>query len=73
MFLPSAVGLRHPTYATAFWYYNDGSRRNARGCTKGGSALGMGAPGQFVTILRILEPPQQFSRPEPFPGHPSPG
>ena len=28
----------------------------------------MGAPGQFVTILRILEPPQQFSRPEPFPG-----
>ena len=28
----------------------------------------MGAPGQFVTILRILEPPQQFSRPEPVPG-----
>ena len=35
---------------------------------KGGSALGMGTPGAFVTILRILEPPQQLSRPEPFPG-----
>ena len=39
-----------------------------RGGAKGGAALGMGAPGPFVTILRILEPPQQLSRPEPFPG-----
>ena len=28
----------------------------------------MGASGPFVTILRILQPPQQLSRPEPFPG-----
>ena len=28
----------------------------------------VGAPGPFVTILRILEPPQQLIRPEPFPG-----
>ena len=39
-----------------------------RGGAKGGAALGMGAPGPFVTILRILQPPQQLSRPEPFPG-----
>ena len=39
-----------------------------RGCAKGGAALGMRAPGPFVTILRILEPPQQLSRSEPFPG-----
>ena len=39
-----------------------------RGCTKGGAALGMGALGPFVTILRILQPPQQLIRPEPFPG-----
>ena len=39
-----------------------------RGCAKCGSALGVGAPGPFVTILRILEPPQQLIRPEPFPG-----
>ena len=36
---------------------------------QGGAALGMGALGPFVTIPRILEPPQQLSRPEPFPGH----
>ena len=39
---------------------------------QGGAALGMGALGPFVTILRILEPPQQLSRPEPFPGQHSP-
>ena len=45
-----------------------------RGCAKGGAALGMGALGPFVTFLRILtilsilEPPQQLSRPEPFSG-----
>ena len=44
------------------------SRRNVRGCTKGGSALGMGASGPFVAFLRLLQPPQQLSRPEPFPG-----
>ena len=39
-----------------------------RGGTKCGAALGMGAPGPFVTILRLFQPPQQLSRPEPFPG-----
>ena len=39
-----------------------------RGCTKCGSALGMGALGPFVTILCLLQPPQQLIRPEPFPG-----
>ena len=39
-----------------------------RGGAKCGSALGVGEPGPFVTILRILEPPQQLIRPEPFPG-----
>ena len=39
-----------------------------RGCAKGGLALGVGVPGPFVTFLRILEPPQQLSRPKPFPG-----
>ena len=38
----------------------------------GGAALGMGALDPFVTILRILEPPQQLSRLEPFPGQHSP-
>ena len=38
-----------------------------RGGAKGGAALGMGAPGPFVTILRILEPWQQLVRPEPLP------
>ena len=38
------------------------------GGTKGGSALGMGASGPFVAFLRLLQPPQQLSRPEPFPG-----
>ena len=35
-----------------------------RGGAKGGSEpeLGMGALGPFVTILRILEPPQQLIR-----------
>ena len=37
-------------------------------CAKGGAALGMGAPGPLVALLRILEPPQQLSQPEPFPG-----
>ena len=32
----------------------------------------MGALDPFVTILRILEPPQQLSRLEPFPGQHSP-
>ena len=31
-------------------------------------ALGMGAFGPFVTVLRILKPPQQLGWPEPFPG-----
>ena len=39
-----------------------------RGGTKCGAALCMGAPGPFVTILRLFQPPQQLSRPEPFPG-----
>ena len=39
---------------------------------RGGAALGMGALGPFVTILRILEPSQQLSRPEPFPEQHSP-
>ena len=39
---------------------------------QGGAALVMGALGPFVTIPRILEPPQQLSRPEPFPGQHSP-
>ena len=39
-----------------------------RRCTKCGAALGMRESGPFVTILRILQPPQQFIRPEPFPG-----
>ena len=28
----------------------------------------MGASGPFVAFLRILQPPQQLIRPEPFPG-----
>ena len=28
----------------------------------------MGATGPFVTILRLLQPPQQLIRSEPFPG-----
>ena len=28
----------------------------------------MGAFGPFVTVLRILKPPQQLGWPEPFPG-----
>ena len=39
-----------------------------RGGAKGGAALGMGALGPVVTILRLREPPQQLSRPEQFPG-----
>ena len=39
-----------------------------RGGTKCGAALGMGAPGPFVTILRLFQPPQQLGWPEPFPG-----
>ena len=38
------------------------------GGTKGGSTLDMGASGPLVAFLRLLQPPQQFSRPEPFPG-----
>ena len=38
------------------------------GGTKGGATLGMGASGPLVAFLRLLQPPQQFSRPEPFPG-----
>ena len=43
-----------------------------RGCTKCGAALGMRAPGPFVTILCLLQPPQQLIRPEPFRGSISP-
>ena len=35
---------------------------------KCGSALGMRASGPFVGFFRILQPPQQLSRPELFPG-----
>ena len=53
---------------TSPYYYNDGSRMDVRGCTKGGSALGMGASGPFFAFFRLLQPPQQLIRPEPFPG-----
>ena len=57
------------------WYYNDDSRRDALGCAKGGAALGVGEPGPFVNVLRILGPPQRSLRPESlprkhFPHHP---
>ena len=61
--------LPFPDFPQSFLVLQRLLGREAGGvATADGAAFGMGAPGSFVTILRILQPPQQLSRPEPFPG-----
>ena len=64
----SSISIRQDQIETVLVLQRQLGREAGGVATAGGAALGMGASGPFVTVLRFLQPPQQLSRPEPFPG-----